>query len=59
MDSVTLPKTKKKKKEAKNRGWLMTNVEYPVSGSRFPNMESMAVQKWKIFGQISIFGSVP
>jgi hypothetical protein len=34
---------KKKKKEAENRGWLMTNVGCPVSGSR------VHFQIWKVW----------
>jgi hypothetical protein len=36
-------KKKNKKKEAKNRGWLMTHVECPVSGSR------VHFQIWKVW----------
>jgi hypothetical protein len=40
MNGVAVPK---KKKEAKNRGWLMTHVGCPVSGSR------VHFQIWKVW----------
>jgi hypothetical protein len=40
MEGVAVPK---KKKKSKNRGWLMTNVGCPVSGSR------VHFQIWKVW----------
>jgi hypothetical protein len=62
VDSVAVPKKRKQeRKEAKSRGWLMTNVGCPVSGSRvhFQIWKVWLCKNEKIFGQISIFGSVP
>jgi hypothetical protein len=40
MEGVAVPK--KKNKKSQNRGWLMTNVGCPVSGSR------VHFQIWKV-----------